>query len=148
MTQTRARLPVDTLDSEKLTPSPLSSKCPHWFNPLSMRTHRKFQKNSNFLRQKVRTSASEESPLSSKCPHCTNPSPSDCERHLWTAPYIKLLNNPTIWPLQLNQHRKKASLNWCFDLFLERYRRSKSSMEYSPGGPLSVSILQRFKTNN
>jgi len=58
--------------------------------PLSMRTHHKFQKIRSFLRQKVRTSASEETllpPLSEKCPHWTNSPPPDCGRLLWTAPY-------------------------------------------------------------
>jgi len=45
--------------------------CPHWLEPsppLSVRIHHKFQKIRSFLRQKVRTSASEDTPPPPPCP--------------------------------------------------------------------------------
>jgi len=63
--------------------------------PLSMRIHHKFLKIRRFLRQKVRTYASEEIPLSpcphAKCPYWTNPPPPDCGRLLWTIPNVSYI---------------------------------------------------------
>jgi len=70
------------------TPPPLSAKCPHWLNslppPCPCGHTINFEK-IDFLRQKVKTSISEEPPLSAKCPHLPNLFLPDCGRPLWTA---------------------------------------------------------------
>jgi len=64
--------------TRKTDPLPLSSKCPHRFNPsptlpfLSVQTLYKFRKVRSFLHHKVRTSASEE-PLVRKMSALDNP---------------------------------------------------------------------------
>jgi len=66
--------------------SPLFTKCPQWLTPLLLLHGSQslcpcghtinFEKNSKFLHQKVRPSASEKkSPLIEKCPHWTPPYP-------------------------------------------------------------------------
>jgi len=60
-----------------------------------MRTHYKFRKIRSFLRQEVRTSASEEFP---PCPQSVRteqpPFPLDYGRLLWTAPNLLLSHEP------------------------------------------------------
>jgi len=58
---------------EILTPPPLSVKCPYWLNtlsPLTVRTHRKFQK----IRSYAPKSADFENEESLSYPHWANPS--------------------------------------------------------------------------